>query len=237
MSAIKKLSITNEEVNSDTLDSFLRFNFGENFKGPKRDKFSVGCYFNIDNHTELLQLGRRFHSALDEGRKSFAFAGVDSKDIIEETVMGLSAYYNYDQGMKTILLVDEFDRSLLKREIKDKIEIRSIENEKFTLTYYETFSLVLFDFFTLKNIFENHGQIAFEEAIRSIFLHKNCIHLMALPDLEVIKDNLKFYYPFLQKVDSVGVVVKPKADKESKLRDLIEYFNKSNIRIEGMVLK
>jgi len=238
----KKLKFENQEGSGyskgdgNFYGSVLKFNLQENV-AVEQERLPLSCYFNVVNHIELLSLGRKFHKSFQEGNRVFALTGFSKDNDVEETILGLGSYFNYDHGITCDLVMPETKNSAFSRLVKEEIknEIKRWDN-----TYLEmnnTYSLTQYSMAGLENIFERVDLVTFENILCEIFSKVDQAYFITLPDLYTIENNLEFYYPILQHIDTVAIATEFKKTKEKELKKLMSYFEKSNIKIEGIILK
>lgn len=238
----KKLKFENEEVKGYSsgdgafYGSVLKFNLQDQ-SVIEQERLPLTCYFKVVNHIELLNLGRNFHKSFKEGNRVFAFTGFSNNRNAEETILGLGSYFNYDHGITCDLITPEAKNTAFSQLVKEEIETEIKRWDNTYLEYHKTYSLTQFSIKGLESIFERVDLVTFENILCEIFSKENQAYFISLPDLKTIETNLEFYYPILQHIDSVAIATEFKKTKEKQLTKLMSYFEKSNIKIEGIILK
>ncbi|OUR96682.1 hypothetical protein A9Q84_10085 [Halobacteriovorax marinus] len=238
----KKLEIKNTESQGISTGegsfygSVLKFNLQEK-KEVDQTRLPLSCYFKVKNHIELLSLGRNFHNSFKEGNRVFALTGFATSVDVEQTILGLGAYFNFDHGITCDLITPEFRNSEFTKLVKEDVEEKVKKWDNCSLDYHKTYSLTQYSITGLENIFKSVDLISFENILCDLFSKDNQAYFVALPDLKTIEDNLEFYYPILQHIDSVAISTELKKTKEKVLKKHMNYFEKSNIKIEGIILK
>jgi hypothetical protein len=238
----KKLKFEREDVNSYSkgegafYGSVLKFNLQEETV-VDQERLPLSCYFNVVNHIELLSLGRKFHKSFESGNRVFALTGFSSDKDVDETILGLGSYFNYDHGVTCDLITPETKKNAFSRLVKEekKSDIKRWDNA--FLEFNKTYSLTQYSMENLERIYERVDLVKFEQILSEVFSKDNQAYFLALPDLYTIENNLEFYYPILQHIDSVAIATEFKKTKEKHLKKLMSYFEKSNIKIEGIILK
>ena len=106
----------------------------KNFLSNKK-RFKCDYYFKVANHQELFKLGQRYTQDFLEGKKSFALTSISSCTTTEESMLGLSSYFNYHHELKATLIVNSIEETkilksmpVLHREIRC-FDASQIENE------------------------------------------------------------------------------------------------------------
>lgn len=216
--------------------SVLKFNMNKE-EIVEKDRLPLSCYFKVKNHIELLNLGKKFYKSYKEGKRVFAISGFDSSADLDQMILALGAYFNYDHGVTCDLITPEFEKNSFVKLVEEDMT-KDLKNYNGTyLEFHKTYSLTQYGLDGLKNIYQSVDLIKYENILCDIFSKKDSAYFIALPTLDEIKSNLELYYPIIQHVDSVAFLAELKKTKEATINKYIDYYQKSSLSIEGIIIK
>ena len=241
MTAKKFKEIENENSCTSTGDgafysSVLKFNISKE-KEVDKGRLPLSCYFKVKNHIELLNLGKKFYKSYKEGKRVFALSGFDSQEDLDQMILALGAYFNYDHGVTCDLITPEFENNSFVKLVEEDMT-KDLKNYNGTyLEFHKTYSLTQYGLDGFKNIYNNVDLVKYENILCDVFSKKDSAYFIALPTLSEIQNNLELYYPIIQHVDSVAFLAELKKTKETTINKYIDYYQKSSLSIEGIILK
>jgi hypothetical protein len=241
MTAKKIKEIENESSFTSNGDgafygSVLKFNMSKE-KEVDKDRLPLSCYFKVKNHIELLNLGKKFYKSYKEGKRVFAVSGFNTKEDLDQMLLALGAYFNYDHGVTCDLITPEFENNSFVKLVEEDMS-KDLKNYNGTfLEFHKTYSLTQYGLDGLKNIYKSVDLVKYENILCDVFSKKDSAYFIALPSLNEIEKNLEFYYPIIQHIDSVAFLAELKKTKETTINKYIDYYKKSSLSIEGIILK
>ncbi|MGZ3789946.1 MAG: hypothetical protein ACXVLQ_15510 [Bacteriovorax sp.] len=199
--------------------------------GPK--KFKTNHYFSVKNHFDLFDIGKHYMQLSQSGKKSFSFYAEDSKSC-QQTMLGLSSFFNYHQDIKSIMLVENFEKSELKNLLKPPHrEERNFNDEYF----YEVLSfdgIEILEYDKLRNAALKMGPEGFSQFIAS-FITESSLILSEMPKIQFINREKEFFFPLIRTIDSLSVIVEPGKSKNKELKELINFSKKYAVEIDGVL--
>ncbi len=216
--------------------SVLKFNIATE-KEAEKERLPLSCYFKVKNHIELLNLGKKFYKSYKEGKRVFAITGFDKYDNLEELVLALGAYFNYDHGVTCELITPEFNNSSFVKHVEEEMTRDIKEYDGAFIEFHKTYSLTQYGMCGIKRIYNAVNLIKYENILCDIFSKKDSAYFVALPSLDEIESNLEQFYPLVQHIDSVAFLAELKKSKEKNVARYIDYYKKSSVDIEGIILK
>jgi hypothetical protein len=216
--------------------SVLKFNIASE-KEVEKERLPLSCYFKVKNHIELLNLGKKFYKSYKEGKRVFAISGFSKEENLEELVLALGAYFNYDHGITCELITPEFNKSSFVKLVEEEMSRDIKQYDGAFLEYHKTYSLTQYGMCGIKRIYNAVNLVKYENILCDIFSKKDSAYFVALPSLDEIEGNLEQYYPLIQHVDSVAFLAEFEKSKEKVISKYIDYYNKCSLDIEGIILK
>ncbi len=230
----KNMSVSQGEGNF--YGSVLKFNVANETEDPK-ERLPLSCYFKVKNHIELLNLGKKFFKSYKEGKRVFAISGFGSDTNLEQMCLALGSYFNYDHGVTCDIITPKFEDSSFVKLVKEDMT-KELKNYNGTfLEFHKTYSLSQYGIDGIKDIYSKVDLIKYENILCDIFSKKDNAYFIALPPLTEIESNLEFYYPIIQHIDSVAFLAEFRQSKEKAISRYIDYYRKSSLAIEGIILK
>ena len=238
--AAKKIYENENDVTSNGEGAFygsvLKFNLSS-VKTEDKERLPLSCYFKVKNHIELLNLGKKFHKSFQEGKRVFALSGFDTEENLEELVLALGAYFNYDHGIKCELITPDFKKSSFVKLVEEEMTKDVKQYDGAFIEFHKTYSLKQYGMCGIKRIYNAVDLVKYEDILCDIFSEKDSAYFIALPSLEEIEGNLEQYYPLIQHIDSVAFLAEFRKSKEKVITKYIDYYRKSSLDIEGIILK
>ncbi len=226
-----KSSDSKEDVADKKIDFFQIEETSKPLKRAK--KYNSNNYFDVKNHSELFDLGKYFLQLNNNEKKNFGFY-CDSNELLAQTMVGLSAFFNYHENKKVTMIVDRYESSSYKKLLPlEHVEAHKI-NEEVELDYIVSGGVELIEMNQLKHVFYKYGSEVFSRVIKEI-LEESDLVFSEFPKMQEIEKDRELYFDLNRSIDSLILIANKGASKAKDFKKVIDYSRKYNVPVEGVV--
>ena len=234
--AVVELKIVQGPVKEEK-KSLLELKSSEEVKKVKKKKFKNHNYFGVKNHLDLFEIGKHYTEVYQRGVKSFAFHG-DHQKSVQHTILGLSSFFNYHKGVKSLVFLEKFEGSDLAKLLNPthvEMELLKIEDEEESYEVISCDGVDVVEMHKLKHLAFKMGMEAFNEFLENVISNSEII-FWDLPEASSINKEKEFYLPILNVVNSLGLVVDTGISKIKKVKEMSTFAGKYQVNVEGVIM-
>lgn len=203
---------------------------------PERKVMDPRYFYQAKNHLELFKLGSSYHDDYKNGLKSFAFNSVGLDEERQQTVFGLSAFFGHQVKIEATIIAYDLENTFYLKKLGDLTRNKQyVFDEGLAYEYYSTTGLKIISFRELVRLAQNFRRHGIEEFLQDL-VEKSDLVLWDLPNMDVMDKHKEIYFPVTRMIDYVTFVVRKDDSRISDINRMIDYYNKYNVRIKGIVM-
>jgi len=202
----------------------------------KKKRFGAEYYFRTKNHQELFKTGCRFSADYQNGQKSFAFSGKNSCVTLEQTLLGLSAYFNYHHDVKVTLVVKSLvESTLLKSLAYTHKEIRSFKNDDLNYEVTCCDGLEIIELSSITNICSLLSKDETGNFLSQLDKESEVI-FWEIPFEDDGFESVEVNFSMMMQIKSVSIIAERLTTTHRDMQQLLSYFSKYGVHIKGVIL-
>tara|TARA_Y100000780_G_C13696051_1_gene422877 strand:+ start:88786 stop:90231 length:1446 start_codon:yes stop_codon:yes gene_type:complete len=204
-------------------------------KQKKRSRKSAHYYYRVQDHMELFKVGSSYLRDFKSGIRSMGFSSYQLSRENQKTVFGLTSFFNYHDDLNICIITDKMKNSFYDEILKNKelrSDIYSDENVEYNFIHCEGHDFIEYSELTVLSHHCEH----LEDFI-SFLLEKYDLILWDLPDLKVMNRYREVFFPIVQSIESLTLIMAAEVSRGKELDSLLSYFQKYQVPVKGVLFK
>lgn len=195
----------------------------------------AAAYYLVQNHLELYKLGMLYLEDFKAGLKSFAFNQVALESDQDKTILGIASFFSNHINVQPLVVTPKFENHYLSKFVgKVECKYRSVEGENVSFKQLVADGIHFIEEDEIKRVAGRLKNINLEGFLR-ILIKDAEIVLWDLPSMKKMDEMKEIYFPMIQAVENVSLLVKKDKTSYSVVKTLEDYFSKYGVSIKGLI--
>lgn len=194
-------------------------------------------FFRAKDGPALFKLGNSFYESYKSGTKYFSFSHIQSGDAQRNSILGIASFIHYHDNVRILIVCSELKNSMFSafatEENKATVGVSSIDNFKYSIFCHEGLNYL--------EVTEIKDRCAQSDIKDQVFVLENVINdydlvLFDLPGTKEMKASYDIYFPVLQLVQNVSIIVGVGKSTFTEIKTLQDFFENYKVKVNGVIL-
>ena len=231
---LKRIDQDEDHLPSD--DSQVLVDKVELVRKKGRPKNISSYYYRAKEHLDLYQVGMSFLRDIRDNKKCFSFEHLNNKLGQQNTILGVSLFLMFHVNRKSLVITHNFDESIYSKIMGNKVN-KKICYRPDDLTYpvVECDGIRFIEYIDLFKIMTELKKTSFEDFVDHLIATNDTL-LVDFPEVSKLEKKKEIFFPLINTVDSVSLVIDLKNCKKSELAKLHSYFKRYDVPVKGVTI-
>ncbi len=195
-------------------------------------------FFRVTSGENLFKLGDSYFRDFKDGKKFFGFAQLSDRAAQQRSVLGVATFIHYYENVRILVVTDSLAGSYFASFLgSEHAATHAIGGEP--EIRYEAFTHEGISYLSLADL--QHAGASFAQkgmdyVLRQLFADYDLV-LIDLPSLTQTREQTQLYFPLLQVLQSVTLVLHMRRDHFSEVDAARSYFENYQIPVKGLIIE
>lgn len=194
-------------------------------------------FFRAKDGPALFKLGNSFYESYKSGTKYFSFSNIQSNEAQKSSILGIASFIHYHDNVRILIVCPEMKNSVFSGfaadENKATARVSAIDNFQYSLFSHEGLN-----YLEISEVKERclQGDIKDQVYVLENIMNDYDLVFFDLPDTKEMKAAYEIYFPVLQLVQNVSIIVGMGKSSFTEIKSLQEFFENYKVKVNGVIL-
>ncbi|MBY0516482.1 MAG: hypothetical protein K2P81_06215 [Bacteriovoracaceae bacterium] len=194
-------------------------------------------FFRAKDGPGLFKLGNSYYEAFKDGTHQFSFSHLKSDEAQKRSILGIASFIHYHENLKILIVCASMNGSIFSSfktdENRQEMSVSAISDFQYDVYCHEGLNYLEVSEIREKSIAQNIKDQVY--LMQNLFADYDLV-LFDLPDPVEMKEYYDTYFPILQIVKNVSLIVGLEKSTFTEIHSLKEFFENYKVKINGVIV-